>query len=114
MKKILILTTFFTLAFNAYAYEASECDGLSTWKTDQQNSPDVMVRTCNLFGMNYIEIKSQLNENRCIAIKNTNTGSEWKNFLLRKQSIKALANPNIEPAYLEIFSTNSKPSGCKS
>ncbi|QWE24081.1 hypothetical protein FD977_07325 [Polynucleobacter sp. AP-Elch-400A-B2] len=114
MKKILILTTFCTFTFNAYAYETSECDGLSTWRKVQQNSPDVMVRTCNLFGMNYIEIKSQLNENRCIAIKNKNTGSEWKNFLLRSQSIKALANPNIEPAHLEIASTNAKPSGCKS
>jgi len=114
MKKILQLIAIFTLAFNAYAYEASECDGLSTWKTAQQNSSDVMVRTCNLFGMNYLEIKSQLNENRCIAIKNTNTGSEWKNFLLRNHSIKALANPSIEPTHLEISSTNAKPNGCKS
>lgn len=114
MKKILFAVFVLTLASNVLADEVSECDGISTWSSVSQNSPDVMVRTCNLFGMNFFEIKSQLNESRCIAIQNINTGNEWKNFFLPKQSIKALVNPFIDPAYFEVVSTNSRAGSCKS
>jgi hypothetical protein len=114
MKKILFVIFALTLASNVLANEVSECDGISTWSSISKNSPDVMVRTCNLFGMDFFEIKSQLNENRCIVIQDITTGSEWKNFFLRNQSIKALANPYVDPAYFKVASTDARASGCKS
>ena len=92
----------------AQAYEPSECDGMSIWKKSIKNSPDIMTRTCNLFGMNYVEIKSQMKENRCIVVTNAKTGDQWKHFFLHKQSIKALGSPLLEPADFTVASNNVK------
>jgi hypothetical protein len=114
MKKILLLITLFALMNQAQAYEPSECDGISIWKKSIKNSPDIMTRTCNLFGMKYVEIKSQMKENRCIVVTNAKTGDQWKHFFLHKQSIKALGSPFIDPAYLTVTSNNSKVGRCNS
>jgi hypothetical protein len=99
---------------NAFANEKSECDGLSSWKKSPNNSVDVLTRTCNVFGMNFIEIKSQLNENRCIVVKNTKTGDHWKFFFLHKQSIKALGSPHYDPKNFEVSSGSTKGDRCSS
>jgi hypothetical protein len=114
MKRILLAISLFVLTTNSHAYEASECDGISTWGSVSQNSPDVMMRTCNLFGMNFIEIKSKLSENRCIAIENKETGDQWKSFFLHRESIKALANPYFNPAQLAIESKKVEGGRCNS
>ncbi len=114
MKKILLLIALLFPLSNTQAYEKSECDGISEWKESSQNSPDVMTRTCNLFGMNFIEIKSRLNESRCIAINNTKTGDQWKHFFLRNQTTKALANPYFDPKNLAIASKKSEKNRCNS
>ena len=114
MKKILLVIVLFTLMNQAQAYGPSECDGLSIWKKSIKNSPDVMTRTCNLFGMNYVEVKSQLKENRCIVVTNAKTGDQWKHFFLHKQSIKALGSPYFDPAQLTFASNNVKDGRCNS
>jgi hypothetical protein len=114
MNKILFFIAFLASSFNAYAYEPSECDGISKWERGSQNSPDVLTRSCNIFGMNYIEIKSKLNENRCIVVKNANTGDQWKHFYLRKQSIKAFGNFRFDPTALVITSKNAENNRCYS
>jgi hypothetical protein len=98
----------------AQANESSECDGMSAWKKSSQNSPDIMTRTCNLFGMNYVEIKSQLNENRCIVVTNAKTGDTWKHFFLHKQSIKALGSPYLDPKNFTVASNSVKEGRCNS
>ncbi len=114
MKKNLLASALLLCILNANAYEPSECDGISTWKNTAFNSPDVMMRSCNLFGMNFIEIKSKLNENRCISIENTITGDQWKYFFLHKESIKALGNPYLNPASLAVTSKNTDGGSCSS
>ena len=114
MKKIFLLIALLTTINQAQAYEPSECDGIATWKKSAQNSSDIMTRTCNLFGMNYVEIKSQLKENRCIVVTNAKTGDQWKYFFLHKQSIKALGSPLLDPAHLKIASNSVKDGRCNS
>lgn len=114
MKNLLLVIALFFPVLNADASERSECDGISTWKKIALNSPDVLMRTCDVFGMNYVEIKSQLNENRCIMVKNTNTGDQWKFFFLHKQSIKALGNPYFKPENLAVTSKDPKDNRCNS
>jgi hypothetical protein len=114
MKNILLSLILFMPIFNAHAYDKSECDGASSWKYSPNNSPDLLTRTCDVFGMNYIEIKSQLNENRCIVVKNMKTGNQWKHFFLRKQSIKALPSPNLDPNNFEVTSKNASDNRCNS
>lgn len=114
MKKFLLLIALLTSTFCAFAQEPSECDGISTWKKVAQNSPDVMMRTCTLFGMNFIEVKSQLNESRCIAIRDAKTGNDWKHFFLHNRTIKALANPYLDPSSLTIASKDPVGSSCSS
>ena len=114
MKKILCIIALFIFSYNAYAYEPSECDGISRWERLAHNSPDVLMRSCNLFGMNFIEIKSQLNENRCIMVKNSKTGDQWKHFYLHRKSIKALGSPYLDPATLVVTSKNTENNRCYS
>ena len=114
MKKLFLLIALFTLMNQAQAYEPSECDGLSIWKKSIKNSPDIMTRSCNLFGMNYVEVKSQLKENRCIVVTNTKTGGQWKHFFLHKESIKALGSPHLNPTQLTFASNNAKDGRCNS
>ncbi len=114
MKMIFLVIALFTLMNQAQAYEPSECDGISIWKKSIKNSPDIMTRTCNLFGMNYVEIKSQMKENRCIVVTNTKTGDQWKHFFLHKQSIKALGSPLLDPAHFTVASNSAKDGRCNS
>ena len=114
MRKIFLVLALFALMNQAWAYEPSECDGISIWKKSIKNSPDIMTRTCNLFGMNYVEIKSQLKENRCIVVTNTKTGDTWKHFFLHKQSIKALGSPYLDPNNFTVASNNIKDGRCSS
>ncbi|MBU3624266.1 hypothetical protein [Polynucleobacter sp. AP-Latsch-80-C2] len=112
MNKILFVIALLVSSFNAFAYEPSECDGISKWERGSQNSADVLTRSCNIFGMNFIEIKSKLNENRCIVVMNSKTGDQWKHFYLRKQSIKALGNAYFDPTVLVITSKNAENNRC--
>ncbi|MBU3557371.1 hypothetical protein ICN18_06990 [Polynucleobacter sp. Ross1-W9] len=114
MKKIFLVITLFALMNQAQAYEPSECDGMSIWKKSIKNSPDIMTRTCNIFGMNYIEVKSQLKENRCIVVTNTKTGDQWKYFFLHKQSIKSLGSPLLDPEDFTVASNSVKEGRCNS
>ncbi len=114
MKKNLLASALLLCILNANAYEPSECDGISTWKNTAFNSLDVMTRSCNIFGVDFIEIKSKLNENRCISIENTITGEQWKYFFLHKESIKALRSPYLDPASLAVTSKNTAGGSCSS
>lgn len=114
MKRLFLVIALILQMNQIHAKETSECDGISHWKSYTKNSPDVMTRTCNLFGMNYVEIRSQLDENRCIAISNKKTGDQWKHFFLRKQSIKALGNPYFDPSDLVISSKQPIQNRCSS
>lgn len=114
MKKYLLAITFFFAATNSFGYEKSECDGISSWEKIDNNSQDILMRSCNLFGTNFVEVKSQLNENRCIIVKNMKTGDQWKHFYLHKQSIKALATPYIDPKALAVTSKKVENNRCYS
>ena len=114
MKKFILVLALLSQMNQLHAAEPSECDGISSWKWSAQNSSDVLTRTCNLFGMNYVEVKSQLNENRCIVVSNTKTGDQWKHFFLSKHSIKALGTPYIDPENLTVASGKTKNGRCNS
>jgi hypothetical protein len=108
MKPILFCALFTLFSINAQAIESSECDGKSTWQKINTNSQDISVRKCDVFGMAFLEVKSQLAEARCINIANTQTNTVWKHFYLHKDSIKALGAVNTTTPLSELKVTSNK------
>jgi len=58
--------------------------------------------------MAFLEVKSQLAEDRCINIANTQTNTVWKHFYLHKDSIKALGAVNTTTPLSELKVTSNK------
>jgi hypothetical protein len=82
MKTILIAFITYSFISTVHAQEVSECEGRAAWQEDRVVSPNVIFRKCNVFGLDFIEVKYRLLEDRCISIRNVNTGEHWKDFLL--------------------------------
>ena len=112
MKPILFCALFTLFSINAQAIESSECDGKSTWQKINTNSQDISVRTCDVFGMAYLEVRSQLAEDRCISITNTQKNTVWKHFYLHKDSVKALRSVNTPLSQLKVSSSKTKNNRC--
>ena len=114
MKPILFCALIALFSINAQAIESSECDGKSTWQKINTNSQDISVRKCDVLGMTILEVKSQLAEDRCINIANTQTNTVWKHFYLHKDSIKALSavNATLPLSQLKVTSNKTKNNRC--
>jgi len=114
MKSILLFTLFTVFSINSQAVESSECDGRSSWQNIKTNSQDISVRKCDVFGMTFLEVKSQSSEDLCINIADTQTSKTWKHFYLHKNSIKALGgvNTRVPLSQLKVTSNKTKSDRC--
>jgi hypothetical protein len=114
MKTILIAFITYSFISTVHAQEVSECEGRAAWQEDRVVSPNVIFRKCNVFGLDFIEVKYRLLEDRCISIRNVNTGEHWKDFYLHKNEVKSIGVMNASTlAKIKIVSSKTENNSCR-
>jgi hypothetical protein len=114
MKTNLIALITYSFISTVHAQEVSECEGRAVWQEDRVGSPNVMFRTCNIFGLDFIEVKYRLPEDRCISLRNVNTGQHWKDFYLHQNEMKSIGVSNIATlANIKIVSSKTVNNSCR-
>jgi hypothetical protein len=115
MKPILFIIFLAVFSMNAQANESNECDGKSKWQKINTNSKDVRVRKCEVFGLSFLEVKSELVQDRCIKISNKESKNIWKQFYLHQDSVKSLGSANLTMplSKLKVTSTQAKNNQCE-
>jgi len=115
MRPILFIIFLTLFSLNAQAVESNECDGKAKWQKINTNSKDVRVRTCEVFGLSFLEVKSELVQDRCIKISNTQSNKDWKQFYLHQDSVKSLGSANLTMplSTLKVTSIKTKNNRCE-
>jgi hypothetical protein len=115
MRLILIIISLSFLSISAQAHESSECESKSKWQTINSNSKDIRVRKCELFGLSFLEVKSELEQDRCIKISNKESNKIWKQFYLHQDSVKSLGSvySSMSLSKLKVTSIQTKHNLCK-
>jgi hypothetical protein len=113
MKNILIFSISCVLITSAVGQDISECEG-ARWvseKSSKQNG--VMMRKCNLFGVDFVEVKDDLPEDRCVSLQNAKTHKHVKDFYLAHGQSKAVALSHATFKNITVVSSKIVNNSCR-